>query len=63
MADYSTKKDNILSFSRGDFIQLISDPDTQCPTSGKWIFGKLENCFGWVPADYVQPVVENQVKK
>uniref|UniRef100_A0A915CY53 SH3 domain-containing protein n=1 Tax=Ditylenchus dipsaci TaxID=166011 RepID=A0A915CY53_9BILA len=51
---------NLLSFERGNFIEVVNSPDSEPPPSGNWIYGKLDNRFGWIPSDYVQPVVEKE---
>lgn len=53
-ANYGTQKENLLSFEQGDYIQLVAKPDGESPPAlGTWIYGKLEDRFGWIPADYV----------
>ncbi|KAI1725593.1 variant SH3 domain-containing protein [Ditylenchus destructor] len=59
ISDYSTNKPNILSFERGNFIEIVRNPDTESPV-GNWTYGKLDNNFGWFPIDYVQPVADDQ---
>ncbi|KAI1732085.1 SH3 domain-containing protein [Ditylenchus destructor] len=59
ISDYSTNKPNILSFERGNFIEIVRNSDTEPPV-GNWTYGKLDNNFGWFPIDYVQPVADDQ---
>uniref|UniRef100_A0AC34Q1U1 Uncharacterized protein n=1 Tax=Panagrolaimus sp. JU765 TaxID=591449 RepID=A0AC34Q1U1_9BILA len=59
LVDYQIRKPNLLSFHRGDIIQIVKEKGQDGPpAAGNWLYGKIGNRFGWFPAeyvDYVQP--------
>lgn len=61
LSDYVTNESNLLSFYKHDIIQLVRNPDSKPPATGVWLYGKLGEKFGWLPADYVKPHEENNV--
>ncbi len=68
VADYVTKQPNLLSFKKGDVVQLIrdcdsSESDTAAADNGQpgWLYGKLAGRFGNFPSDYVEPITEKHV--
>ncbi|VDK50806.1 unnamed protein product [Anisakis simplex] len=46
----------MLSFKKGDVIQIITRNDTYAPLNGNWLYGKIGNQYGNLPANYVQPL-------
>ncbi|WKY16951.1 hypothetical protein Q1695_001507 [Nippostrongylus brasiliensis] len=58
-ADYVTKQPNLLSFKRGDTIELVPLPNGEVAPSGSWLYGKIGNRYGNLPAQYVIPLDEN----
>uniref|UniRef100_A0A914RJ95 SH3 domain-containing protein n=1 Tax=Parascaris equorum TaxID=6256 RepID=A0A914RJ95_PAREQ len=44
-ADYITNEPNLLSFKKGEIIQII--------TSDNWLYGRISNQYGNLPANYV----------
>uniref|UniRef100_A0A7E4VMD7 Myosin motor domain-containing protein n=1 Tax=Panagrellus redivivus TaxID=6233 RepID=A0A7E4VMD7_PANRE len=56
ISNYQIKDANLLSFRRGDIVQIVKpDVQNQAPSAGNWLYGKIGNRFGWFPAEYVQP--------
>uniref|UniRef100_F1KSK8 Myosin-XV n=1 Tax=Ascaris suum TaxID=6253 RepID=F1KSK8_ASCSU len=55
-ADYITNEPNLLSFKKGEIIQIISRNDSYAPASDNWLYGKIGNQYGNLPANYVQPL-------
>ncbi|CAJ0945211.1 unnamed protein product, partial [Mesorhabditis belari] len=52
-ADYITKEPNLLSFVKGDVIEIIEvDDDDEKPARG-WLYGRIGNRYGHLPEDYV----------
>uniref|UniRef100_A0A0N4WSV2 SH3 domain-containing protein n=1 Tax=Haemonchus placei TaxID=6290 RepID=A0A0N4WSV2_HAEPC len=63
-ADYVTKQPNLLSFKKGDTIELVilnKLMDTVWATAGSWLYGKIGNRYGSLPAQYVIPLDEHNV--
>ncbi|KAK5964470.1 hypothetical protein GCK32_002933, partial [Trichostrongylus colubriformis] len=58
-ADYITKQPNLLSFKKGDTIELIPLPSGEVAPSGSWLYGKIGNRYGNLPAQYVIPLDEH----
>ncbi|VDO46411.1 unnamed protein product [Brugia timori] len=59
VADYITNEPNLLSFSKGDIIQIINRNDGTLPmeqNSEQWLYGRIGNHFGNLPANYVEPL-------
>ncbi|VDM11903.1 unnamed protein product [Wuchereria bancrofti] len=59
IADYITNEPNLLSFSKGDIIQIINRNDGTLPmekNSEQWLYGRIDNHFGNLPANYVEPL-------
>ncbi|KHJ96970.1 myTH4 domain protein, partial [Oesophagostomum dentatum] len=56
-ADYVTKQPNLLSFKKGDTIELVPLPNGEVAPSG-WLYGKIGNRYGSLPAQYVVPLDE-----
>ncbi|EFO15871.2 hypothetical protein LOAG_12639 [Loa loa] len=59
IADYITNEPNLLSFSKGDIIQIINRNDGTLPmeqNSEQWLYGRIGNHFGNLPANYVEPL-------
>ncbi|VDM92805.1 unnamed protein product, partial [Litomosoides sigmodontis] len=57
IADYVTNEPNLLSFSKGDIIQIINRNDGTMPmeqNSDQWLYGRIGNHFGNLPANYVE---------
>uniref|UniRef100_A0A1I7WYG5 Myosin motor domain-containing protein n=1 Tax=Heterorhabditis bacteriophora TaxID=37862 RepID=A0A1I7WYG5_HETBA len=55
-ADFITKQSNLLSFKQGDIIELVPSPDGENAPTGSWLYGKIGNQFGSLPAQYVTPM-------
>ncbi|KIH68670.1 myTH4 domain protein [Ancylostoma duodenale] len=67
-ADYVTKQPNLLSFKKGDTIELVCVgmvkfkvplPNGEVAPSGSWLYGKIGNRYGNLPAQYVVPLDDN----
>ncbi|KAJ1345947.1 hypothetical protein KIN20_000589 [Parelaphostrongylus tenuis] len=58
-SDYVTKQPNLLSFSKGDTIELVPLPTSEVTPPGSWLYGKIGNRFGSLPAQYVVPLDDN----
>ncbi|KAE9414672.1 hypothetical protein Angca_006777 [Angiostrongylus cantonensis] len=58
-SDYITKQSNLLSFKKGDTIELIPLPTSELTPSGSWFYGKIGNRYGSLSAQYVVPLDEN----
>uniref|UniRef100_A0A7I4Z6U8 Myosin motor domain-containing protein n=1 Tax=Haemonchus contortus TaxID=6289 RepID=A0A7I4Z6U8_HAECO len=58
-ADYVTKQPNLLSFKKGDTIELVPLPNGEVVPSGSWLYGKIGNRYGSLPAQYVIPLDEH----
>ncbi|VDN04134.1 unnamed protein product [Thelazia callipaeda] len=59
IANYVTNEPNLLSFSKGDIIQIISRSNETFPeeqNNEQWLYGKIGNNFGNLPANYVEPL-------
>uniref|UniRef100_A0A183EIG9 SH3 domain-containing protein n=1 Tax=Gongylonema pulchrum TaxID=637853 RepID=A0A183EIG9_9BILA len=59
ITDYITNEPNLLSFSKGDIIQIISRDDGTLPVeqdTGQWLYGRIGNHFGNLSANYVEPL-------
>ncbi|MCP9262373.1 BMA-HUM-4 [Dirofilaria immitis] len=59
IADYITNEPNLLSFSKGDIIQIINRNDgilTMEQNNEQWLYGRIGNQFGNLPANYVEPL-------
>uniref|UniRef100_A0A0N5AY31 SH3 domain-containing protein n=1 Tax=Syphacia muris TaxID=451379 RepID=A0A0N5AY31_9BILA len=54
-ADYITKEPNLLSFKKDDIIQIITRNNQRNDSDGEWLFGKIDNRYGNLPASYVEP--------
>ncbi|VDM52695.1 unnamed protein product [Angiostrongylus costaricensis] len=77
-SDYITKQSNLLSFKKGDTIELvllkenitisyilphqIPLPTSELTPSGSWLYGKIGNRYGSLPGQYVVPLDENNVR-
>ncbi|KAL6722500.1 hypothetical protein Aduo_017619 [Ancylostoma duodenale] len=61
-ADYVTKQPNLLSFKKGDTIELVPLPNGEVAPSGSWLYGKIGNRYGNLPAQYVVPLDDNNVR-
>ncbi|KAK6765864.1 hypothetical protein RB195_025653 [Necator americanus] len=55
-ADYVTKQPNLLSFKKGETIELVPLPNGEVTPSGSWLYGKIGNRYGSLPAQYVVPL-------
>eukprot|EP00081_Caenorhabditis_elegans_P009581 NP_001294790.1 Heavy chain, Unconventional Myosin [Caenorhabditis elegans] len=53
LEDYVTSEVNHLSFKQGDVIELLQEPEGETPPVGNWLYGKIENRFGFLLAQYV----------
>ncbi|CAI2356602.1 unnamed protein product [Caenorhabditis sp. 36 PRJEB53466] len=53
LEDYVTSEVNHLSFKRGDVIELLPAPEGDTPPVGNWLYGRIENRFGFLLAQYV----------
>lgn len=51
-ADYFTREPNLLSFRKGDRIELLT-PDDDQPQPVGWLFGRIDNRYGNLPEDYI----------
>jgi hypothetical protein len=60
IADYITNEPNLLSFKAGDIIQLIRrdqrTPIAPFASNVQWLYGRIDNRYGNLPADYVESV-------
>ncbi|XP_032227086.2 unconventional myosin-XV isoform X2 [Nematostella vectensis] len=55
MYDYVTQEPNLLSFKKGDVIQIIDKPDIE----EGWLFGVFASNNGYFPAEYVTHIKED----
>ncbi|ULT80880.1 hypothetical protein L3Y34_011038 [Caenorhabditis briggsae] len=53
LEDYVTSEVNHLSFKQGDVIELLPSPESETPPVGNWMYGRIENRFGYLLAQYV----------
>ncbi|CAL2049495.1 unnamed protein product [Caenorhabditis brenneri] len=53
LEDYVTSEVNHLSFKQGDVIELLPVPEAETPPVGNWLYGRIENRFGFLLAQYV----------
>uniref|UniRef100_A0A1I7T3H3 PAX-interacting protein 1 n=1 Tax=Caenorhabditis tropicalis TaxID=1561998 RepID=A0A1I7T3H3_9PELO len=53
LEDYVTSEVNHLSFKQGDVIELLPAPEGETPPVGNWLYGRIENRFGFLLAQYV----------
>ncbi|UMM40185.1 hypothetical protein L5515_016916 [Caenorhabditis briggsae] len=53
LEDYVTSEVNHLSFKQGDVIELLPSPESEMPPVGNWMYGRIENRFGYLLAQYV----------
>ncbi|EFX88395.1 hypothetical protein DAPPUDRAFT_191611 [Daphnia pulex] len=60
VANYVTRESTLLSFHKGDVIQVVRDE--QYVDKG-WMFGKLDGRVGIFPADYVEPMSRIEARK
>lgn len=60
VANYVTRESTLLSFHKGDVIQVVRDE--QYVDKG-WMFGKLDGRVGIFPADYVEPMSRAEARK
>ncbi|CAJ0583911.1 unnamed protein product, partial [Mesorhabditis spiculigera] len=54
VTDYITKEPNLLSFVKGDVIEILTPEDEVVPVG--WLHGRLGNRYGNLPKDYVKPL-------
>uniref|UniRef100_A0A915Q1R9 SH3 domain-containing protein n=1 Tax=Setaria digitata TaxID=48799 RepID=A0A915Q1R9_9BILA len=57
IADYVTNEPNLLSFVKGDIIQIINRNDgilSMDQSNEQWLYGRIGNHFGNLPANYVE---------
>lgn len=59
ISDYITKHLKLLSFRKGNTIELVPLPAGEVAPSGSWLYGKIGNRYGYLPAQYVIPLDEN----
>ncbi|VDD88673.1 unnamed protein product [Enterobius vermicularis] len=62
-ADYVTNEPNLLSFKKDDVIQIITRLDQHQDPEGEWLFGKIDNRYGNLPANYVEPFEPQRVSE
>jgi len=60
VADYVTRESTLLSFRKGDVIQIVHNE--QYVDKG-WMFGELDGRVGIFPADYVEPMSRIEARK
>uniref|UniRef100_A0A8R1HLW9 Uncharacterized protein n=1 Tax=Caenorhabditis japonica TaxID=281687 RepID=A0A8R1HLW9_CAEJA len=53
LEDYVTSEVNHLSFKKGDVIELLQKPEGDSPPVGNWLYGRIDNRFGYLLAQYV----------
>ncbi|CAI5456126.1 unnamed protein product [Caenorhabditis angaria] len=60
--DYVTNEHNHLSFKKGDVIELLPSPEGEFPPSGDWLYGRIENRFGYLLLQYIDSNYSDNVQ-
>ncbi|KRX63935.1 Unconventional myosin-XV [Trichinella sp. T9] len=58
-ADYITEEPNLLSFRKGDIIQLVKTMPDAHPGSG-WLYGKINTKYGFFPKEHLDPISDSE---